>query len=220
MTDNPSSLRPQEAGSTPVPGGGGSNGWRPIESAPRDGTAILTVVAGFIPDVRQWVEFAGKAQFSPDPEQFMEEDHFSQYFEGTEYRPTHWMPLPSPPATPTEVLVTTGAEPKASEPQIVVSSAAVRIFADADLGAVAKGDPLILSMPRPARHHTILHAMAAVGLPPNARCHDQGFLLSDGTYCDRPRALEIATAAGQLVKNPDAARSPIAPPNLYSEDMW
>ncbi len=88
------------------------------------------------------------------------------------------------------------------------------------VAAACRFGPLTLSMPPPARHHTILQTVHFLGgngrIPPS----DQGFLLSDGTYCDRERALLIATAAGQLVKRPEAARSPIAPPNLYSEDMW
>lgn len=71
--------------------------WQPIETAPKDGTAILTVVRGFRPAVTQWVEFEGEARFSEDPENFTEEDHFHEYFFGSLYEPTHWMPLPEGP---------------------------------------------------------------------------------------------------------------------------
>lgn len=99
-----------------------------------------------------------------------------------------------------------------------IACAAVRLQLPADLGAVKAGDWLMVSMPSPARHHHLLHALATLGL--HEREVEQAFLLSDGTWADRKRALEIATAAGQLVKNPDAASSPIAPPNLFSEDLW
>jgi hypothetical protein len=105
-------------------------------------------------------------------------------------------------------------------PPLRVVAAAVRLVAPVDLGVVRAGDVLILSMPPPARHHTILHAMAACGIVETASGYNQGFLLSDGSYCEREAALVIATAAGQLVLHPDAGRSPIAPPNLFSEDMW
>jgi hypothetical protein len=101
-----------------------------------------------------------------------------------------------------------------------IAAAAVRLNVPSDLGAVKAGDPLILTMPPPARHHTILHAMASLGMDHHVTPADQGFILSDGTWADRKRALEIATAAGQLVQNPSADRCPISPPNLFSEDMW
>lgn len=71
--------------------------WQPIETAPKDGTAILTVVAGFEPSVSQWVDRKVKARWCIDPETFMEQAHFEEYFWNTRYEPTHWMPLPAPP---------------------------------------------------------------------------------------------------------------------------
>ena len=72
-----------------------SKGWRPIETAPMDGTDILC-----------WcVEPEFEGEENPHTEQRvcffgqMQEDYscwMSHY--GYEQRPTHWMPLPKPPA--------------------------------------------------------------------------------------------------------------------------
>ena len=71
-----------------------SKGWRPIETAPMDGTDILC-----------WcVEPEFEGEENPRTEQRvcffsqMQEDYscwMSHY--GYEQRPTHWMPLPQPP---------------------------------------------------------------------------------------------------------------------------
>lgn len=65
------------------------------------------------------------------------------------------------------------------------------------------------TMPRPARHHNILHTM-----PGDALDVEQGFLTSDGRYVDRVEARLLAVAAGQLL--PTAYQSK----NLFSEDIW
>jgi hypothetical protein len=67
-------------------------GWRPIESAPKDGTPVL-VVENI--DGRQVV---GEAYCCHDDESFywaQESPH--DYPEPDKIFPTHWMPLPSPP---------------------------------------------------------------------------------------------------------------------------
>jgi hypothetical protein len=74
------------------------NGWKPIHTAPRDGTLVLC-----------WVEqrpgYCEETGDIPDDEG----GHMLIYFEGGEWRflygdedaieygPTHWMPLPPPP---------------------------------------------------------------------------------------------------------------------------
>lgn len=72
-----------------------SKGWRPIETAPMDGTDILCFCVE--------PEFEGEE--NPHTEQRvcffgqMQEDYscwMSHY--GYEQRPTHWMPLPKPPS--------------------------------------------------------------------------------------------------------------------------
>lgn len=66
---------------------------------------------------------------------------------------------------------------------------------------------LTASLPAPARHHDILWGLGRV------QPQDQGFLTDRGRFVDRAAAAEIARAAGQ-------AQALIAPPHLYSEDLW
>ena len=81
------------------PGGGGGGmtaeeeraaegGWQPIETAPKDGSTILYSAGG-------WV-CAGCWHIRE--EQWREHNNFPSDSWGTEDYPTHWMPLPSPPA--------------------------------------------------------------------------------------------------------------------------
>jgi hypothetical protein len=66
-----------------------------------------------------------------------------------------------------------------------------------------------VSAPPPARHANLLAAIPGERVPPAG----QGFLTSEGTFVDRVRAAIIAQRAGQVT-------TLIAPPNLYSEDLW
>jgi hypothetical protein len=59
--------------------------WRPIETAPKDGTAILlghecAAFSGWWDDEYEWVD-----------------GETSMFGDLTSYEPTHWMPLPQPP---------------------------------------------------------------------------------------------------------------------------
>jgi hypothetical protein len=58
--------------------------WRTIESAPRDGTAVLISEAGdFIPEIARWhVDLVG---------------WMNEYSDRVSLSPTHWRPLPAPP---------------------------------------------------------------------------------------------------------------------------
>ena len=75
---------------TRVPAPAEADGWRPIESAPKDGTLILACGFGpkgyFVADVKykdeQWMIF------------HPEEDDWTV----ASHRVTHWRPLPSPPS--------------------------------------------------------------------------------------------------------------------------
>lgn len=71
---------------------------------------------------------------------------------------------------------------------------------------------VIVSAPPPARHHN-LFAIQPDGPHPTGQ--DSGFLLSDGSFASRERALEVALAAGQL--QPKIAGDT---KRLYSEDLW
>jgi hypothetical protein len=68
-----------------------ASGWQPIETAPKDGTWFLATADGFV-DFCAWhktphVPLYGFHFHSCDPE------------DAEECHPTHWMPLPAPPAT-------------------------------------------------------------------------------------------------------------------------
>ena len=67
--------------------------WQPIETAPKDGTNILLCKAPFTALVGRFDDDLGWVDFDED------EDALREVWieEGTEYEPTHWMPLPSPP---------------------------------------------------------------------------------------------------------------------------
>lgn len=76
----------------------------------------------------------------------------------------------------------------------------------------------VFSLPRPNRHHNVMWWLHTLGISAGLM-HDSGFVLSDGTYADRKRALTVATEAGQLIQR-EGQTVPISPPNLYSEDLW
>jgi hypothetical protein len=77
---------------------------------------------------------------------------------------------------------------------------------------------VIWTLPRPARHHHIIAAMNDVDGNKGVmlKAHgEQGFISDNGTFLDREAAAIHAQVAGQL----DGKRL-IAPPKLYSEDLW
>jgi len=90
-----------------------AEGWRPIESAPRDGSKIML---GYIPDEEHEFGFVGQGRWWPSDDDgpdnmghdagFMDCDF--EFFQcgrsfgnpdymGRGLQPTHWQPLPSPP---------------------------------------------------------------------------------------------------------------------------
>lgn len=75
----------------------------------------------------------------------------------------------------------------------------------------------IISLPKPARHHTILQTLDTemqIGGVINPQ--QQGFITSTGRYVNRTEAWYIALAAGQITRKTSGEDSP----NLYSEDLW
>ncbi len=71
----------------------------------------------------------------------------------------------------------------------------------------------VYALPAPARHHDVIHFMAAkAGLPKPIK-GDQGFIDSERGFVDRETAADIALAIGQIDKLN-------VPPKLYSEDLW
>lgn len=90
-----------------------------------------------------------------------------------------------------------------SEEQLRVVAVAVRD---------EKGE--VHTLPAPARHHDVVHAMSESGLRVMGPDIEQGFLLSDGRFCRRKPAKRIAEKAGQLLPRAmDLAE-------LLSDDVW
>ena len=73
-------------------------------------------------------------------------------------------------------------------------------------------DNVIISLDPPARHHNIIYKLAAEGFPTPIK-GIQGFITDEGDFVDRREAANIALAVGQCEKL-------MAPPNLFSEDLW
>jgi hypothetical protein len=73
-----------------------------------------------------------------------------------------------------------------------------------------------ISLPMPARHHTVMHSMS-MALIPDERLSaaTQGFLTSDGRFVNRVLARDIAFRAGQ-----QPGRTGGDSPELFSEDLW
>jgi len=82
------------------------------------------------------------------------------------------------------------------------------------VSAAVQYQGVIFSLPRPARHHVILHAMHAMGLPKESR-RGQGFLTSEGRFVDRSEARRVALAAGQVTE--DKLHHQV---HLFTEDLW
>jgi hypothetical protein len=80
------------------------------------------------------------------------------------------------------------------------------------VAAAVQFNGVIFTIPKPARHHNIVHAMFYMGLPKLAQ-QEQGFLLDSGQYINRKDAAILALANGQVAELE-------APPYLYSEDLW
>lgn len=82
--------------------------------------------------------------------------------------------------------------------------------------ALKLDNELIFSMPRPARHHDLIHRYYAMlyttaGVMPVA--YEQGFLNDKGEFLTRGEAYEEAIRCGALQPRLSSWR-------LYSEDLW
>ncbi|MDE3022959.1 MAG: hypothetical protein KGI54_14065 [Pseudomonadota bacterium] len=73
------------------------DGWKPIETAPKDGTFILTCKLGYHPCITHWLIINGFGKWFSDPEGYGKVSCFQHDWENTFYKPTHWMPLPEQP---------------------------------------------------------------------------------------------------------------------------
>jgi hypothetical protein len=83
-----------------------------------------------------------------------------------------------------------------------------------EAAAVRLRDGRVFSVPKPGRHCDVLHMMARDHDIFQEEHDEQGFLLSDGTFCRRAPAKIIAEKAGQLLPRAMKLRE------LYSEDVW
>lgn len=88
------------------------------------------------------------------------------------------------------------------------------VVPEAIAAAAIEHDGLVFSMPKPARHHHIIHAMSRIGLGPE-KVKNQGFLTSKGEFVGRGVARFIAVRAGQIDD-----RKSHHPNHLFSEDLW
>jgi hypothetical protein len=71
-----------------------SRGWRPIETAPKDGSAVLV----YFPDIGV-CEVLWSTQVFEDGFWSVSDNKFEDRpLRGWSTEPTHWMPLPDPPA--------------------------------------------------------------------------------------------------------------------------
>jgi PHP family Zn ribbon phosphoesterase len=75
-----------------------------------------------------------------------------------------------------------------------------------------------ISLPPPARHHTILNFMATImGLDATkVQPVNEGFLTSKGRFVNRTEAYYLAHRHGQIINKSGNADEP----TLYSEDLW
>ncbi len=69
-------------------------------------------------------------------------------------------------------------------------------------------------LPKPFRHHNVLHALRGGGATPG----EEGFMLSNGAFISRKVAFELAQANGQLKRNMNPGS--YQGDELFSEDLW
>lgn len=70
----------------------------------------------------------------------------------------------------------------------------------------------VYGLPAPARHHDIIRYLADGRIEPPIR-GEQGFIDDGAGFVGRKEAAVIALEEGQV-------KQLIAPPNLFSEDVW
>ncbi len=81
--------------------------------------------------------------------------------------------------------------------------------------AALRCDGVVYTLPRPARHSDVIQHMAAKGVIANRPGVEQGFVLSDGSFCDRQRSATIAAKAGQILPG-----RVVRAKTLTSEEVW
>ena len=79
--------------------------------------------------------------------------------------------------------------------------------------AIKYGD-LIVSMPRPNRHHHIIHKMFHQFAIRTGSNGEQGFITDKGEFVNREEGLHIAKSNAQIIHKFGSSCC------LFSEDMW
>jgi len=82
--------------------------------------------------------------------------------------------------------------------------------------ALRTRDGTVVSLPKPNRHHNVIHYMHEHGFEPE-EIHraEQGFITDGGMWVRRVPAKLIAQDAGQIIRDSSGGRR-----ELYSEDIW
>ena len=81
--------------------------WEPIETAPKDGTAIVVASNGWIRAVVRWMDIDsadsewGTVEHTPDWQWAIEDGKNDRMYYRGWNQLTHWMPLPPPPVKET-----------------------------------------------------------------------------------------------------------------------
>lgn len=73
---------------------------------------------------------------------------------------------------------------------------------------------MIVTIPAPARHHHVLHALWNINRNLLIKPSDQGFIDQNGKYLTRQEAWVVAKAVNQIVRVNGVEGT------LYSEDLW
>lgn len=82
-----------------------SEQWEPIESAPKDGTAIMLTNGKDVAEGHWYFEEGGTTEYRDLDGRYIDQkdnDGYNDWLDwdgGMQPAPTHWMPLPKPPET-------------------------------------------------------------------------------------------------------------------------
>lgn len=79
--------------------------------------------------------------------------------------------------------------------------------------AIVGYDGVVVTLPRPNRHHDIIHYMATVLKHPVPITGKQGFVTVNGNFFNRVDSKIIARSCNQIISNRPHKE-------LFSEDLW
>lgn len=82
------------------------------------------------------------------------------------------------------------------------------------IAAAIKFGDLICTMPKPCRHHDIIHGCAQAGMPLPI-VGEQGFITASGRFLDRRAAAVHAVDKDQIARDKVHSNG-----MLYTEDLW